>query len=640
MDYMPPQKHHKMNRQTLSMWVFATMLFGCILWNTACVNQISEEVREGDVPIILQTKIGRTSAKTTYRTFKKGDTVGLFATLDPSDLEANPYLNNFRLECGDKAMLIPQRAVFYPEGDALLDFISYYPYRPEGKVDGTAIIPVSVEKDQSDSLKYSQSDFLIARKTKVKSTPKAVELAYQHKLTKIKIALIPGKGEKVGDMLKANPRIIATGFKTQANYNLKDDTLSDLNNVGDISVFGKWSVKGASLIGKELIIIPQEINENEQSFMMEWNGKLYNCSFPNWSLESSTEYTINISSTQAGSIIFHGIISKISSWKPGSDKNTDNQKEYATIHLAALSFENSNVYRVYNGGKPVAEICKEYLNSEALTSRAIVAYPVLDNGKTDLNGGTVLQLLDKEEAINGGKISWNPGTNSFSYQKGNSAPISQIYLNDKKEILLDKTNDVINVDVVGYTLKDLRDGNLKEYPIVKIGTQYWMRTELHATAYQTGKELLQQTSLEEGPGYFKPDNYDIYFYNGEALLNGKLNPVGWRIPSEKDWNQLKKYTHESAASLKTGEWKALSAGEVSPVNNLTMFGAYPVGMWCNGKHYSAYKMTGFWSWNEKEKTIPKQTVFFIGEKDEFISDGTMITNKNYYKALSIRCIKE
>lgn len=629
-----------MNRQTLCIRTFAAILFCCILWNTACVNQISEEVREGDVPITFQTKIRKTSAKVTYTKFNKGETIGLFAMLYPSDLEENPYLNNLRLECGDKSLLIPERVVFYPEGDSPLDFISYYPYRPEGKVDGTAIMPVSVEKDQSDTLKYSQSDFLIAKKMKVKSTPKAVELEYQHKLTKINIVLIPGKGEKVEDMLKANPRIIATGLKTQANYNLKDDTFSDLNNLADITVFGKWSIKGPSLIGKGLIIIPQEINENEQSFTMEWNGKLYNCSFPNWSLESSTEYTINISSTQAGSIIFQGIISKISSWKPGSEKNTDNQKEYATIHLAALSFKNSNVYRVYNGGKPVAEICKEYLNSEALSSRAIVIYPVLDNGKTDLSGGTVLQLLDQEEAINGGKIRWNSGTNSFSYQKGNSTPISQIYLNDKKEILLDKTDDVINVNVVGYTLKDLRNGTLKEYPIVKIGTQYWMNTELNATAYQTGKELLQQTNLGEGAGYFKPDNYDIYFYNGEALLNGKLNPVGWRIPSEEDWKQLKKYTNESTASLKTGKWEALSAGEVSPINNLTMFGAYPVGMWFNGKHYDTYKMTGFWSWNEKEKTIPKQTVFFIGEKDEFISDGTMITNKNYYKALSIRCIKE
>jgi len=51
-------------------------------------------------------------------------------------------------------------------------------------------------------------------------------------------------------------------------------------------------------------------------------------------------------------------------------------------------------------------------------------------------------------------------------------------------------------------------------------------------------------------------------------------------------------------------------------------------------------MTGFWSWDESKKSIPEQTVFFIGEEDKFVSNGTLVTNQDYYKALSIRCIKE
>ncbi len=630
-----------MRRQTMFLKVFAAILLsGCCLWNAACVNQINEEVQEGNVPITFSTKIGKTSTKTTGTAFDKGDETGLFALLTSSSIEQNPYIDNLRLVCGDKSTLIPEKAVFYPEGDLTLDFISYYPYRPEGKAEGSSTIPVFVEKDQSDSLKHSKSDFLIAQKAKVKSSSKAVELEYQHKLAKIKIALAPSQDENIENMLKANPRIIATGFKTQASYNLQDDTFSDLSDEADIVAFGKWSIEEGALIGKEIVIIPQSTNADIHSFTMEWNGRLYSCAIPDLDLESSTEYTINISSMQANSNTFQGIIGKISNWKTGSNENTDNQKKYATIHLSALSFKKSNIYRVYNGGKPVAEICKEYLQSEDFTSRAIVAYPVQDNEDTDLSQGTVLQLLDQEEAINGGKISWDTNTNSFSYQKGNSTPILQFYLNAQKEILLENTADAINVNVASYTLKDFRNGTLEEYPIAKIGTQYWMKAELRATAYQTGEELLRQTNLGKEAGYFKPANYDIYFYNGEAVLSGKLSPAGWKIPSEDDWNQLKKYTHGSTASLKAGEWEVLSAGKVSPVDNLTMFNAYPVGMWFNGKHYGAHKMTGFWSWNESGKSIPEQTVFFIGEENEFVSNGTLVTNQNYYKALSIRCIKE
>ena len=633
-------KLNDMEKQKQSMRAVIATLFCCIFWNTACVNPLNDELQEGSVPISFTTKIGKASTKVSNTAFDKGDEVGLFATLTSSGIEHNPYINNLRLVCGGGSLLTPEKMVFYPEGDFSLDFISYYPYRSEGKTEDSALLPVAVEKDQSDTLKHSQSDFLIARKNKVQSSSKAVELEYDHKLVKIKITLTPGQDERVEDMLKANPRITATGFKTQATYNLKEDVFSELSHPADIITFGKWSIQEERLTGKEFIILPQSVSESEQAFVMEWNGKLYDCSFPTMELESGTEYVINISSIQANDPIFQGIISKINDWKPGAAENTDNQKKYTAVHLAALSFTKSNVYRVYNSGKPVAEICKEYLRSEELTSRAIVAYPVQENEDTDLSNGIVLHLLDKEEAINGGKISWDLNTNSFSYQPGSSAPISQFYINAQKEIVLEEPENAINVNVTSHRLRDLRDGTLEEYPMVKIGIQYWMRTELHATAYQTGKKLSQQTELGEGAGYFKPEGYDIYFYNGEALLNGKLNPIGWRIPSEEDWNHLKEYNQGSTASLKAGEWQVLSEGEVSPVNNLTMFSAYPVGVWFNGAHSNVYTLTGFWTWDELNQTIPEQTVYFVGEEDDFVLSHTMVTGKNYYKALSIRCIKE
>lgn len=616
-------------------------LSGCCLWNAACVNQISDEIQEGDVAITFTAKVGKTSTKVADTAFDKGDEAGLFAVITASDLEQRPYIDNLRLVCGDKSTLIPEKTVFYPEGDLTLDFISYYPYHPEGKTEGTTIIPVSVEEEQSDTLKRSASDFLIARKSEVGSSAKAVELEYRHKFAKIGIVLTPGPDEEAEEMLKANPQIIATGFKTRAGYDLEKDEFVDLNHEADITAFGKWSIKDDALVGKEFIVIPQETNKEAYAFTMEWNGRLYNCAMPDLSLESGMEYTISISSTQADSDLFQGIVGAISDWLPGTEASTDNQKEYTAIHLAALSFKRSNVYRVYNGGKPVAEVCKEYLRSEELSSRAIVAYPVLDNEETDLSQGVVLQLLDQKEPINGGKISWNQDTNSFNYQKGSSAPISRFYLNAQREILLESTDDAINVNTSSYTLRDFRNGELEEYPIVKIGTQYWMKAELRATTYRDGKALAQQTNLGERPGYFNPEKYNkVYLYNGEALLNGKLNPVGWRIPSGEDWAQLKEYVNDNAASLKTGEWNILSEGTVAPVSNLAMFSAYPVGMWFNGKHYAVHKMVGFWSWDETTNSIPEQTVFFTGEGAKFILEGTRITNQDYYKALSVRCIKE
>nr|WP_317190096.1 fibrobacter succinogenes major paralogous domain-containing protein [Bacteroides uniformis] len=197
------------------------------------------------------------------------------------------------------------------------------------------------------------------------------------------------------------------------------------------------------------------------------------------------------------------------------------------------------------------------------------------------------------------------------------------------------------MNVACYTLRDIRKGVSTEYPIVKIGAQYWMGKELHATTYRDGAPLKKQSDLgTDKAGYYKPDKYDIYFYNGESILAGELAPEGWKIPSDADWEQLKNYTGNDASILKAGEWQAMVSGEVAPVNNHTRFNAFPVGMWYNKGHNSPNKMTAFWSWDHTKHTLSESTIYFLGESDEFVSSTAHVTGKPYYKALSIRCIKE
>lgn len=630
-----------MKRQMLFKKVFTATLFCCTLWNTACVNQIEEEIQESDVPIIFSAKKGKNATKVVSSTFNKGDNVGLFAMLNPTNYDDEPYINNLHLECGDNSTLIPEKTVFYPEGNLPLDFISYYPYQPELQQKEAFLIPVSVKTNQSDTLKYTQSDFLIAKRSKVENSAQAVELEYQHKLTKIKIVLTPGKDENIQDMLKANPKIVATGIKTKANYNLKNDSFSDLDCTADIIAFGKWTIKEGTLIGKEIIIIPQELNAENQSFTIDWNGRLYSCSFPNLDKQEESECEIDISAMQTSSNILEGIVGKITDWETGTGGKTDNLKEYATIHLSALSFAQSNVYRIYYNGKPVAEICKEYLNSKNLSSTAIVVYPVFENEKTDQSEGIVLQLLDINDAINGGKIHWDTDT-SFTYQNGNSAHITQFYLNAKKEIILNPTDDIINVNIISYTLRDIRNGVREDYPIVKVGTQYWMREDLHVTSYQDGTPIQKLKKLGKDPGYFKAEDYDLYFYNGEAISLKKVSPLGWRIPAEKDWKRLNSYITEDASLLKAGKWQfaGTGTGEITPAENRTMLSIYPSGMWFQDHHANIYKTVGFWSWDETNNKIPEQTAFFMGQSNKIIMDKTIATDHIYYKALSIRCIKE
>lgn len=639
-----PRNNNIMRKFIFVRGVLAASLFSCMsLGNTACVNRIDEEteIEEGTTPISFSIKMEKTSTKVTNTAFEKGDKMGLLATTSSGSIKGKRYIDNLLLEYTEGSILESKKTVFYPEGDVSLDFISYYPYQAKGVAAGTSIIPISVQIDQSDGKNRSQSDFLIAKTQGITNKTKAVTLEFQHKLSKLVISLTPDENNSANDLLKANPRIIATGLKTSADYNLEDGTFSNLEGTKDIIASGEWSVKDNKLTGKEFIIIPQIINDDKQSFIMEWGGRIYSCTIPEIEMSSSTQCVINISAMQSNSNVLSSFAGKIKEWSSLPPLDTDNMKDYTAIHVSALSFSLSNIYKIYHEGIPVAEVCKEYLKSESLTSRAIIAYPIGENGKTDQSNGIILQLTDRTDTICGGRISWNTDDYGFTYTKGDVTGIDKFYIDSTHKLLLSRPENAIKVNVVCHTLRDIRKGVSTEYPIVKIGTQYWMGEELHATTYRDGTALKKQTDLGTNKaGYYKPDKYDIYFYNGEAILAGELAPEGWKIPSDTDWEQLKSYTGNDASVLKAGEWQTMISGEVVPVNNYTRFNAFPVGMWYNKGHNSPHKMTAFWSWDDTNHTLSEKAIYFLGESDEFVSSASHVADKDYYKALSIRCIKE
>ena len=63
----------------------------------------------------------------------------------------------------------------------------------------------------------------------------------------------------------------------------------------------------------------------------------------------------------------------------------------------------------------------------------------------------------------------------------------------------------MDINVIRHTIRDIRNGTLKEYPIVKIGIQYWMQKDLCATTYRNGTPLTKQVELGKRAGYFKPE---------------------------------------------------------------------------------------------------------------------------------------
>ena len=132
---------------------------------------------------------------------------------------------------------------------------------------------------------------------------------------------------------------------------------------------------------------------------------------------------IRINALQSTSETLTGVIAGIKEWGFSEQGESENRYDITAIHTASLSFKTSDVYRIYHQGKPVAEVCREYLYAtaaDAVDSKAIVVYPVQDNERTDLMNGIVLQLPDKTAMIHGGRVSWNESENSLAYTSGHS----------------------------------------------------------------------------------------------------------------------------------------------------------------------------------------------------------------------------
>ena len=459
--------------------------------------------------------------------FENGDKIGLFATLTGTELSTNRYIDNFCMEYN--SILVPEKTVFYPEGNATLDSKAYYPYQQDGLPDGSTTLPhLCTKRPKQLKELFGIRSPCIATKAEISSSNEVVSLSFQHRLSKLKITLIPQEGENLEEMLKSSSKIVANGFFTKADYDLISSEISNATATAGIIASGEWAQEDGKLVGKEIIVIPQHADADNQSIIIEWNGRIYTCPISKVDLESNTQRIIKIAISQADHTLT-GIVGEIEAWDTTSTQE-DGKRNFLTnkIHTAALSFATSNIYQIYHQGKVVAEACREYLLSEDIpvAPQAIVVYPVVDE-KAVLTEGTVLQLCSESRNLHDGKASWDTTTNTLSYTAGTSAPIEKFCISKSEEIITtNNLEETQNVNISKYVLRDVRQSKVQNYPLVKIGNQYWMREELKAALLKSGTWKL----LEGQRGTLAPESNQAEF---NTYLIGMWRESKRKITPEK-----------------------------------------------------------------------------------------------------------
>jgi uncharacterized protein (TIGR02145 family) len=401
-------------------------------------------------------------------------------------------------------------------------------------------------------------------------------------------------------------------------------------------------VEGDSVTGEEFILIPQKLTAADNSFSLEWNGRFYTCPMPNIEAESGTQYEIRILMKDAEPPMLAGVVGKIENWKDGKPNEVvDGKNGVTSIHLSSLSFDKSGIYRIYDGAYVVAEVCKEYLASDKIKSRAIVLYPMKSNGSADLSQGLVLQFLDATNLKVGGLLEWDTAKNTFAYTEGSKEKITDLYVDSSDKPVVDKPATPIKVSVVSYLSRDSRNVQARSYPVVKIGTQYWLSENLSTTVYSDGSSIAQQTTLNGAPGYFHANGSNDYFYNGEAL-SSPLSYADWHIPSTNDWKVLCNYVDNKMELLASGEWQTLGTAKTTVVHDgATGFNALPVGAWINSEQKSQQMIVAYWALDGT--TIPASIPNIAYNSDTIVfspsKSSSSTAGNSFYKGASMRLMR-
>lgn len=621
----------------VSIWILIGSVF-CI-WS--CVNSIGEEEDEKTDSVIPGNIPIKISAKTLHsQIYRKDcdDAIGLYVLISPTTLDKERYIENRQFKCKASGFVTEEEA-YYPAEKNKCDFISYYPYQQTGITAGEQKINISIRTDQNSATNYNRSDFMTAQANNISAVKKNIELHHTHRLCQLTIRIKPTNGYDINILKKSNPVIRINQVFTQAAYDFDRNEISSLGQLQNVIPNGEWNIDNNTLTGKKSILIPQTIPAGNEILTLSIDSKKYECRLKeNYELESGTACELTLRYDPVLGI--NGITAEINDWKEGNKSEiTPTEKEEKTgILISDFDFEQSSVYSIISEGKIVAEVCREYLSSPEIQAQAVVIYPAKD-GVNDWLKGIVLQIINDDRKIHGGKAIWDKKTNTLNYVPGNLAPILSFYIASDLSIEFSKPAEPLLLSIRKKVLTDIRKDETCIYPIVKIGTQYWMRENLKTVFYNDNQKITAKTTSnysKSSAGYFKEKTY--IFYNKAAVTSGKLAPKGWKIADNKVWQLLKSYIKEDGSVLKSSRlWKKSEY----TASDLTEFNAIPTGIFTKekGADSSIYAFAGeyaiYWNMGNDQKTLAEKSILL-----RYDSDQTAEANHSDFCGYSVRCVLE
>lgn len=357
-------------------------------------------------------------------------------------------------------------------------------------------------------------------------------------------------------------------------------------------------------------------------------------------------------------------------------------------------FSESQVYKVMDGQKQVAQITREFLRAKGkINAQAVVVYPV-ENDEVDLSMGYVAQIVlansDLDDAtyvyaaptgaVHGGTVSFNAADNTLSgYIAGTLAePVTKVYMPGDVGMGPEEVVGSKEATVVAHVITDVRKDETNVYPIVKIGTQYWMGKHLNTVYYNKSKNFEAiPTNVTTNETDRRKPNYCIFNYNNgastepaavtnrerfgllypyltiggfetvadaglsnaEDLIADNLSPEGWIVPTKDEANSLKAYLGGNGCMGRLRcfiDYDTEGQPQVFPTagrqdDNISGFNAPRSGYRSNTGSWTSGAENGCWMWTRSYQNATGSSMFHVIDVQ---------TSQNSARSMSIRSLND
>ena len=238
-----------------------------------------------DTPIGLNVNVGPMATRAGYdNTNLTGSSFGLYLTTEGTNSDERYNCTNREVKY-ESGWTIQGEQLLWKSNDATVTYYAYLPYT--GTVSDATNYAFTVKTDQSTEDNVKASDLLWTGGRQDATAGKALDINFQHALSKLNVTLT--KGSELEDGVTFTS-VKLSNCATTTTVNLTDGTTGTATNSQTITLYAATANEQY-----ECILVPQTFNQNLKVEITDNNGKVYTfTSNKDLTFASGEEYTLNL----------------------------------------------------------------------------------------------------------------------------------------------------------------------------------------------------------------------------------------------------------------------------------------------------------------------------------------------------------